>query len=111
MTGNKLFLDSNIIIELFSGNKVIADKINDLPTFYISSIVLGELYVGINRVVNKTKHLNKLNSFLKLCIVLEVNQITARLFGEIQRPYIKKVSPYLQMIYGLPRQLNNMGLH
>ena len=55
MTGNKIFLDSNIVIEVFSGNKNIADKIHELPDFYISAIVLGELYVGINRVVNKKK--------------------------------------------------------
>jgi predicted nucleic acid-binding protein len=53
MTGNNIFLDSNIVIEIFGGNKTIADKLNSYPSFYISKVVLGELYVGINRVLNK----------------------------------------------------------
>jgi tRNA(fMet)-specific endonuclease VapC len=93
MTGNKIFLDSNIVIEIFSGNKILADKINDLPHFYISSIVLGELYIGINRVVNKEKHLNKLTSFLKLCVVLDVDSTTAKFFGEITAALYKKGKP------------------
>ena len=93
MTGSKIFLDSNIVIEIFSGNKMLADKINELPGFYISSIVLGELHVGINRVVNKSKHLNKLSSFLGLCSVLDVDSATAQFFGEITAALFKKGKP------------------
>ncbi|SRR5260221_13013040 len=93
MTGNKIFLDSNIVIEIFSGNKSIADKINELPVFYISSIVLGELYVGINRVANKGKHLNKLVSFLDLYTVLDIDSTTAQFFGEITVALYKKGKP------------------
>ena len=83
MTGNNLLLDTNIIIEVFDGNKAIADKIDKLSTFYISSVVLGELYIGINRVVNKEKHLKKLQNFLQLCFVLNVDSTTAIYYGEI----------------------------
>jgi tRNA(fMet)-specific endonuclease VapC len=93
MTGNKIFLDSNIIIEVFSGNKLIADKVNNLLPFYISSIVLGELYVGINRVANKSKHLEKLISFLELCTILDIDSATARYFGEIMATLYKKGKP------------------
>lgn len=57
-TGSKYLLDTNIIIEIFGGNMSIADKVNSLNEFAICTIVLGKLYVGINRVKNKTKHLN-----------------------------------------------------
>ena len=93
MIGNKFFLDSNIVIEVFAGDKAIADKIYQLPEFYISSIVLGELYIGINRVVNKEKHLSKLNAFLELATVLPVDSITAQLFGEITASLYKKGKP------------------
>jgi tRNA(fMet)-specific endonuclease VapC len=93
MTGNKIFLDTNIIIDLFSGDKLIADKINLLPDFYISSRVLGELYVGINRVANKTKHLQKLFAFLQACTVFDVDQTTAQFFGEIAAALYKKGKP------------------
>jgi len=33
MTGSKIFLDSNIIIDVFSGNNELADKINALDLY------------------------------------------------------------------------------
>ncbi|WP_439696322.1 type II toxin-antitoxin system VapC family toxin [Mucilaginibacter sp. AW1-7] len=93
MTGNSYFLDTNIVIEVFSGNKAVADKINEIPPFYISSIVLGELYIGINRVVNKPKHLKQLEAFLKLCTVIDVDATTSRLYGEITAALFKKGKP------------------
>ena len=93
MTGNKFLLDTNIVIEIFDGNKAIADKINELPEFYISTVVLGELYVGINRVVNKAKHIKKLNEFLKLCIVLDADSATAKHYGASIAHLYKKGKP------------------
>ena len=78
MTGNKFLLDTNIVIEVFDGNKEIANKINKLPEFYISVVVLGELYIGVNRVENKAKHLKKLNEFLELCSVSNIDSVTAK---------------------------------
>ena len=60
MTGNNFLLDTNIVIEVFEENKGIAEKISKLSVIYISSIAVGELYVGVNRVSNKLKHLEKL---------------------------------------------------
>lgn len=93
MIGNKLLLDTNIIIEVFDGNKDIADKIDKLSQFYVPSIVLGELYTGINRVTNKSKHLKKLTDFLKLCIVLDVDATTAQHYGTIMAALYKKGKP------------------
>jgi tRNA(fMet)-specific endonuclease VapC len=93
MTGSRAFLDSNIIIEVFSGNSSIADKIHQLSDFYISTIVLGELYVGINRVVNKDKHLKKLQAFLELANIIDIDQSTSVLFGEISAELYKKGKP------------------
>ena len=93
MTGNDFFFDTNIVIEIFSGNQTIINKSQNLPTFYISSIVLGELYIGVNRVANKSKHLKKLISFLQLCTVLVVDETTARIFGEITAELYKKGKP------------------
>jgi tRNA(fMet)-specific endonuclease VapC len=93
MIGNKILLDTNIIIEVFDGNKEIADNISKLPTFYISCIVLGELYIGINRVTNKAKHLKMLNVFLQLGIVLNIDSTTAKYYGEIISALYKKGKP------------------
>jgi tRNA(fMet)-specific endonuclease VapC len=93
MTGNKILLDTNIIIELFNGNTPIADKLSTFPEFFISSVVLGELYIGINRVTNRAKHLSKLNSFLQLCIVLPIDKLVAKKYGEIIAALYKKGKP------------------
>jgi tRNA(fMet)-specific endonuclease VapC len=93
MTGNDFLLDTNIIIEVFDGKKAIADKINKLPGFCISSVVLGELYTGINRVRNKARHLKKLNDFLKLCTVLGTDSTTAKQYGAIIATLYKKGKP------------------
>jgi tRNA(fMet)-specific endonuclease VapC len=93
MTGNNFLLDTNIIIEVFDSNKEIADKINKLPEFYISSIVLGELYTGVNRVTNKAKHLKQLTDFLKLCTVLDADSTTAKHYGELIAALYKKGKP------------------
>jgi tRNA(fMet)-specific endonuclease VapC len=93
MIGNNYLLDTGIVIEVFNGNKNVADKINGLSRFYISSVVLGELYVGINRVSNATKHLKKLNDFLQLCEVLDVDGITALHYGKIAAALYKKGTP------------------
>lgn len=92
-TGNKILLDTNIIIEVLNGNKEIADKINKLPGFSICVIVLGELYIGINRIANKQKHFKILNDFLQLCTVIELNAETARHYGEIVAALYKKGKP------------------
>jgi tRNA(fMet)-specific endonuclease VapC len=93
MTGNKFLLDTNIVIEIFDGNKEIADKLNNLSEFYISAVVAGELYIGVNRVANKTKHLKKLNDFLELCTVLNTDIFTAQNYGEVVAALYKKGKP------------------
>jgi predicted nucleic acid-binding protein len=53
MTGNDVFFDTNIIIEIFRGNREFVEKVKEVSPIYISSVVLGELYIGINRVPTK----------------------------------------------------------
>jgi tRNA(fMet)-specific endonuclease VapC len=71
ITGNNYLLDTNIVIEIFDGNKKYTDKIYKLNQFNLPSIVVGELYTVVNRVSNKAKHLKKLNLFLELCTVFK----------------------------------------
>ena len=93
MTGSKILLDTNIVIEVFNGNTQIADKINKLSGFAISATVLGELYIGVNRVSNKSKHLKMLQEFLRLCTVLDVTAETAKHYWEITSCLYKKGKP------------------
>ncbi len=83
----------NIVIEVFKGDKLIAGKIDKLKSFYIPAIVLGELYVGINRVVNKAKHLKMLHKFLELSTVISIDEETTKYYGEIVAALYKKGKP------------------
>ena len=93
MTGSKYLLDTNIIIDIFEGNKTIAGNLNNLPEIFISSVVAGELFVGINRVRNKVKHLKKLNAFFDLCTILSIDTATAEHYGIIVASLYKKGKP------------------
>ena len=93
MTGNNFLVDTNIVIEIFDGNKDIADKLNKLSEFFVSTVVQGELQVGINRVTNKARHLRKLNGFLDLCTVIDIDRITAQYYGEAIATLYKKGKP------------------
>ncbi|MFM9838476.1 MAG: type II toxin-antitoxin system VapC family toxin [Cyclobacteriaceae bacterium] len=93
MSGNKILLDTNIIIKLFEGSKPIAAKINKSSSFYVSVIVLGELQVGVNRVVNKQKHLEMLNSFMELATIIAIDETTTLHYGEIVADLYKKGKP------------------
>ena len=93
MIGNKILLDTNIVIKVFEGNQLIASKIDKLQGFYIPAIVLGKLHVGINRVVNKAKHLKMLHKFLALSTVIAIDEETAKYYGEIIAMLYKKERP------------------
>lgn len=94
MFGSKVaILDSNIIIDFFSGKKDVVNLVTQLEQVFTTSVVLGELYVGINRISNKAKHLKKLDNFMKLCTVLHVDSITAQYFGETVVSLYKKGKP------------------
>jgi tRNA(fMet)-specific endonuclease VapC len=90
MIGDNFLLDTNIVIEIFDGNKMFADKVRKLGMFYLPSVVLGELYTGINRVANKAKHLKKLTDFLDICTVVNIDSLTAKYYGETIASLYKK---------------------
>ncbi len=69
MTGNNYLLDSNIVIEFFDGNKIFADKISKEETLYLPSIVLGEIYTGVNSVIIKPNTLRNLSAGYQFCIL------------------------------------------
>jgi tRNA(fMet)-specific endonuclease VapC len=93
MIGDNYLLDSNIIIEIFDGNRTYADRISKEKVLYLPCIVLGELYTGVNRVSDKSKHLKMLTDFLEFCTVVDVDNTTAKFYGEIIAALYKKGKP------------------
>lgn len=93
MLGSNYLLDTNIVIEILSGNVQIAEKIKELAGFSLCTTVLGELYVGVYRVSNKIKHEKKLLDFLGYCEVILTDTSTSQKFGEISASLYKKGKP------------------
>lgn len=93
MPGNNYLLDTNIVIDILSGNVQIAEKTKELSGFSLCTTVLGELYVGINRVGNKIKHEKRLLDFLGYCEVILPDTSTSKKFGEISAALYKKGKP------------------
>ncbi|MBI3219393.1 MAG: type II toxin-antitoxin system VapC family toxin [Bacteroidetes bacterium] len=93
MIGGNILLDTNIIIRIFGGDKPLVDKLNSQSVFYIPTIVVGELYVGVNRVTNRNKHLKMLEEFINQGSTLSVDVETSRYYGEIVASLFKKGKP------------------
>jgi tRNA(fMet)-specific endonuclease VapC len=93
MTGNKLLLDTNIIIELFKGDLQIPALLDKQENVYVPAIVLGELYLGAYRSANVQKKLLEIKNFLPRCIVLDTNNTTAENYGIIKTALLNKGKP------------------
>lgn len=93
MIGNKLLLDTNIVIELFRGNQVVIAVLDKQEKVYLPTAVLGELYVGAYRSANVAKRLQEIKSFLERCIVLNTDATTADKYAIIKTALLNKGKP------------------
>ena len=69
MSGNKVFLDTNIILYLLGGDKTIAELLNG-KLFYISFITQLEL-LGFPGLDSKQEEIIK--DLLSKCVILDIN--------------------------------------
>jgi tRNA(fMet)-specific endonuclease VapC len=116
MIGNKLLLDTNIVIELFRGNQAIITLLDEQEKVYIPVAVLGELYLGAYRSVNVPKKLQEVRNFLENCIILFADATTADKYAIIKTALLNKGKPIPEndiwiaataMHYQLPLRTND----
>ena len=88
-----MLLDTSIVVELFTGNKTVADRISKLNEFYVPLMVVGELYTGIFSSVQESKNLKKLKDFLSIAIIIEADEQTAEQYGKIMSELRKRGKP------------------
>jgi predicted nucleic acid-binding protein len=69
MSGPNLLIDTNIALYLLSGNKTVADILDD-STIYVSFITQLEL-LGYKEIT-PTEH-NRIKQFLDDCIIVDIN--------------------------------------
>ncbi len=87
MNGNKLFLDTNIILYLLNGDETVAELLNN-KQLYISLITELELlaYKGIN-----TEEETVITSFIKQCTVISINNTIKEKTIIIRKAYNTKL--------------------
>ena len=93
MIGNKLLLDTNIVIELFRGNQVVIAMLDKQENIYLPTAALGELYLGAYRSTNVSKKLQEIKSFLESCIVLYTDAITSDKYAVIKTALLNRGKP------------------
>jgi tRNA(fMet)-specific endonuclease VapC len=93
MIGNKLLLDTNIVIELFRGNAVVIAMLDKQEKVYLPTAALGELYLGAYRSANVPKKLQEIQSFLESCIVLYTDATTSDKYAIIKTALLNKGKP------------------
>ncbi|MBO9565023.1 MAG: type II toxin-antitoxin system VapC family toxin [Niastella sp.] len=93
MTGNKVLLDTNIVIELFKGDQRVLTFLDEQQNVFIAAAVLAELYLGAYRSGNEQKHIEQIRTFLLKCTVLSADQTTAESCAKVKTALLKKGKP------------------
>jgi predicted nucleic acid-binding protein len=83
MSGNSLFLDTNIVLYLFSGDKTIADSLNGKNVF-ISFITELEI-LGYPDLT--PEQLNEAKSFINDVSLVDINSEIKKIVVELRRSY------------------------
>ncbi len=90
MSGNRYLLDANVIIDVFRGDAKAIDRMQRIEEVYVPAIVIGELYFGANKSNQVQRRVAEIEQLEEMVTVLDVNAITAQLYGKIKSQlYIK----------------------
>lgn len=84
MSGKRYFLDTNIIIDLFRGDKAVYDFFQKHSNLAIPVIVIGELMYGAENSSHAKKHIQQVSDFISQVETIEINEETAVFYGKIK---------------------------
>ena len=96
MAGNKLLLDTNVVIDILRGSAKIRSIIEQSSQTAIPSVVLGELYYGAFNSSDPKKHVAQINDLLQIFETVEVNEEVAENYGTIKSELKKAGKPILE---------------
>jgi tRNA(fMet)-specific endonuclease VapC len=91
MTGDVL-LDTNIVIAFFAGDSTVLAHLQQ-STFFVPSIVLGELYTGARKSSRATENLARIDAMIPSHIVLSCDVVTAQFYGIVKHTLLAKGRP------------------
>jgi len=93
MTGNRVFLDTNIISALLKGEIAVADMIDAADKVFIPVTVVGELHYGALYSEHIAKNIANIEKVTSQYEVLKVDEDTAAVYGKIKTSLRKKGKP------------------
>lgn len=87
MTGDKLFIDTNIVLYLFAGDQTLVSILND-KNLYISFVTQLEL-LSFRKLSKRDE--NALREFIDQCTVIDINSRIKETTIEIRKQYQTKL--------------------
>ena len=73
----KILLDTNAVIHVFAGDVGVLAVVAQSAECFLPSIVLGELYYGVNQSAKSPANLARLNAFCETVTILSCDAGTA----------------------------------
>lgn len=89
----KFLLDTNIIIALFASDTSVINHISSVTEIFVPVIAISELYYGAQYSEKKQLNLSRIDEFANANVILECNQTTASLYGQIKAGLKRKGRP------------------
>jgi len=89
----RIVLDSSAVILYFRGHDAARELLNQAEEIYLPLIVLGELYLGLERAEHKTRRRRELDELLALANVLHPNLQTAQLYAQFKAKLLAAGTP------------------
>ena len=92
-TGGRYFLDTNIVIALFSHDPKVVARLETTPEVFLSFVVLGELHFGAANSSRRQENTAQVEDFAASCTLVPVDEPAARCFGEMKAELRRKGRP------------------
>lgn len=86
-------LDSNAVIALQRGDPALIALLSGTDRWFLNAVVLGELYYGAYRSQRVTENLAVVDRWAAQVVVLPIDTVTARVFGEVHQQLRAKGRP------------------
>jgi tRNA(fMet)-specific endonuclease VapC len=80
----RILHDTNIVIALFAGEKLVRERLAECPEAFLPFTVPGELYYGARKSRQASANFARIEELAAAVTVLPCDATTARLYGEIK---------------------------
>jgi tRNA(fMet)-specific endonuclease VapC len=93
MSGKRVFLDTNVVIDLLAGDPKVLELLSEMDELLLPSQVVGELYYGAENSERKEHHIERIEAFLSRCRIISVDDRIAKEYGRVKRELKEKGTP------------------